>query len=63
MEYVRDELLAAVLDSQMMKESMITFMAQLMGNGKIKDNFFLKSRIAIQDTISLHYIVKSIGKN
>ena len=38
-------------------------MAQIMGNGKVKDNFFLKSRMAIQDTICLHYIVKNIAKN
>jgi hypothetical protein len=31
----------------MMKEGMITFMAQMMGNGSLKDNFFLKTRSAL----------------
>jgi hypothetical protein len=31
----------------MMKEGMITFMAQMMGNGVAKDNFFLKTRAAL----------------
>lgn len=44
-----------------MKENMITFMASLMGNGTSKDNFFLKTRLAIQDTLSLFFLAKNIG--
>ena len=47
----------------MMKEGMISFMASLMGNGSNKDNFFLRTRVAIQDTVSLFYIVKNISSN
>jgi len=34
-----------------------------MGNGMLKDNFFLKTRIALQDTLSLFFIVKNISFN
>jgi hypothetical protein len=34
-------------DTHLMKEGMITFMAQIMGNGGLKDNFFLKTRMAL----------------
>jgi hypothetical protein len=47
----------------MMKEGMITFMAQMMGNGSLKDNFFLKTRSALQDTLILYYITKNISFN
>ncbi len=46
-----------------MKEGMITFMAQIMGNQGLKDNFFLKTRVALQDTLSLFFIVKNISMN
>ena len=47
----------------MMKEGMITFMAQMMGNGSAKDNFFLKTRSALQDTMTLYFITKNISFN
>lgn len=47
----------------MMKEGMITFMAQMMGNGSAKDNFFLKTRSALQDTMTLFFITKNIAFN
>ena len=47
----------------MMKEGMITFMAQMMGNGSAKDNFFLKTRAALQDTLTLFFITKKISFN
>jgi hypothetical protein len=34
-----------------------------MGNGHSKDNFFLKTRLAIQDTLSLFFVAKNIGQN
>ena len=34
-----------------------------MGNGQSKDNFFLRSRVAIQDTITLFYIIKNVSSN
>ena len=42
---------------------MITFMAQMMGNGSLKDNFFLKTRGALQDTLTLYFITKNISFN
>lgn len=42
---------------------MISFMAQIMGNASSKDNFFLKTRLALQDTLTLFYIAKNIGQN
>ena len=47
----------------MMKEGMITFMAQMMGNGSAKDNFFLKTRAALQDTMTLFFITRNISFN
>lgn len=46
-EYLQSELLKSTFDTHMMKEGMITFMAQMMGNGSAKDNFFLKTRAAL----------------
>jgi hypothetical protein len=46
-----------------MKEGMRTFMAHLMGNGVSKDNFYLKTRLALQDTITLYFIAKNISFN
>jgi hypothetical protein len=46
-----------------MKEGMITFMAQLMGAGQAKDNFFLKTRTALQDSLTLFFAVKNIAQN
>ena len=46
-EYLNSELLKQAFDTHMMKEGMITFMAQMMGNGSLKDNFFLKTRSAL----------------
>eukprot|EP00347_Sterkiella_histriomuscorum_P004739 403359292 len=62
-DYVNNDLILNLLDSQMMKESMISFMAQMMGNGQSKDNFFLKTRSAIQDTLGLFFISKNISQN
>lgn len=47
----------------MMKEGMITFMAQMMTNTNVKDNFFLKTRSALQDTLTLFFITKNISFN
>lgn len=47
----------------MMKEGMITFMAQLMGNGHLKDNFFLKTRTALQESLTLYFTTKNISQN
>ena len=33
----------------------------MMGTGSIKDNFFLKTRAALQDTLSLFFITKNIS--
>jgi hypothetical protein len=46
-----------------MKEGMISFMAQIMGDPQTKDNFFLKTRMALQDTLSLFFIAKNIAAN
>ena len=32
-----------------------------MGNGQSKDNFFLKTRLAMQDTLALFFIAKNVG--
>ena len=34
-----------------------------MGNGSTKDNFFLKTRSALQDTMTLFYITRNISFN
>jgi hypothetical protein len=38
-------------------------MAQMMGNGSAKDNFFLKTRTALQDTLTLFFITRNISFN
>jgi hypothetical protein len=60
---VQSELVKGIFDTHMMKEGMITFMAQMMGSGSNKDNFFLKTRAALQDTLTLFFIVKNISFN
>lgn len=42
---------------------MISFMATIMNDPLIKDNFFLKTRMAIQDTLSLFYVMKNVATN
>lgn len=34
-----------------------------MSNKSVKDNFYLKTRLALQDSMTLYYIVKNIGQN
>lgn len=62
-DYLNSDLLKSTFDTHMMKEGMITFMAQMMGNGSAKDNFFLKTRSALQDTMTLYFITKNISFN
>ena len=62
-EYLNSNLLKHTFDTHMMKEGMITFMAQMMGNGSTKDNFFLKTRSALQETLSLFFITRNICFN
>ena len=42
---------------------MISIMAQVLGNGKTKDSFFLLTRQAIQDTLGLFFITRNISMN
>lgn len=42
---------------------MISTMAQVLGSGQTKDNFFLQTRQAIQDTLGLFYITRNISFN
>lgn len=58
---MNSDLLKATFDTHMMKEGMITFMAQLMGNGQLKDNFFLKTRSALQESLTLYFTTKNIS--
>lgn len=62
-EFINSDMLMHILDTQLMKESMISFMAQLMktGGGQQKDNFYIKTRMAIQDTVALYYVMRQIG--
>lgn len=62
-DYLNSDLLKSTFDTHMMKEGMITFMAQMMGNGSAKDNFFLKTRTALQDTLTLFFITRNISFN
>ena len=62
-DYLNADLLRTTFDTHMMKEGMITFMAQMMGNGSAKDNFFLKTRSALQDTMTLYFITRNISFN
>ena len=43
-DYISNPLLLGLFDSHLMKESMISIMAQVLGNGKTKDSFFLLTR-------------------
>ena len=60
---MNSDIIKATFDTHMMKEGMITFMAQMMGNGSTKDNFFLKTRSALQDTMTLFFITRNICFN
>ena len=46
-EYVNSSLLLSIFDSHLMREGMISTMAQVLGSGQTKDNFFLQTRQAI----------------
>jgi hypothetical protein len=46
-----------------MRENMISMMAQVLGSAQTKDNFFLRTRQAIQDTLALFYITRNISFN
>ena len=62
-EYVNSSLLLSIFDSHLMREGMISTMAQVLGSGQTKDNFFLQTRQAIQDTLSLFFITRNISFN
>lgn len=47
LDFINSELLIQILDTQLMKESMISFMAHIMRAGAQKDNFYVKTRSAI----------------
>lgn len=47
----------------MMKEGMISLMASLMGNGPNKDNFYVRARGALQDSLGLYFVTKNIAIN
>jgi hypothetical protein len=34
-----------------------------MRNNQLKDNFYIKTRMAIQDTVALFYVIKNIERN
>lgn len=59
-DFIGSDLLVQILDAQLMKDSMISFMAQLMRQGEQRDNFYIKSRAAIQDTVALHYVLRAV---
>lgn len=42
--YISNPLLLGLFDSHLMRESMISIMAQVLGNGQTKDSFFLLTR-------------------
>ena len=42
--YISDPLVLGLFDSHLMRESMISIMAQVLGNGQTKDSFFLLTR-------------------
>jgi hypothetical protein len=42
--YISTPLLLGLFDSHLMRESMISIMAQVLGNGQTKDSFFLLTR-------------------
>jgi hypothetical protein len=43
-EYLNSPLLLQFFDSHLMREGMISMMAQVLGTGATKDNFFLRTR-------------------
>jgi hypothetical protein len=43
-DYVNSNLVLSIFDSHLMRESMISMMAQVLGSGQTKDNFFLLTR-------------------
>ncbi len=54
----------SVFDTHLMRESLISIMAQVLGNGKTKDIFFLMARRAThQDTLGLFFIARNIASN
>jgi len=55
-DYVNSPLMLSVFDIHLMRKSMISIMAQVLGNGQTKDSFFLMTRQAIQDTLGLFFI-------
>lgn len=46
-EYVNSPLMLSLFDSHLMREGMISIMAQVLGNGQTKDSFFLMTRQAM----------------
>jgi hypothetical protein len=40
-DYLNSSLLLSIFDSHLMREGMISMMAQVLGSGQTKDNFFL----------------------
>ena len=62
-DYLNSTLLLSIFDSHLMREGMISMMAQVLGTGQTKDNFFLQTRQAMQDTIGLFYITRNISFN
>ena len=46
-DYVNSSLVLQIFDSHLMREGMISMMAQVLGTGQTKDNFFLQTRQAI----------------
>ena len=62
-DYVNSPLMLSVFDTHLMRESMISIMAQVLGNGQPKDSFFLMTRQAIQDTLGLFFIARNIAFN
>ncbi len=61
--YINNPLLLGLFDSHLMRESMISIMAQVLGNGQTKDSFFLLTRQAIQDTLGLFFVTRNIQIN
>ena len=46
-EYCNIPFVLSVFDSHLMRSNMISMMAQVLGNGQTKDNFFLQTRQAM----------------
>lgn len=59
---MNSDLLLHILDTQLMRESMISFMSVLMKSMQ-KDNFYVKTRMAVQDTVALFYVVRCLASN